>query len=228
MSDGVDDGADGRRAPRLRAVERSVARRRAVVTSRRLRLYGGSSVQCPRTTVDDPTPRRYPASIPVPERLAARRRSSAASSSARERRCKLALACLLARGHLLIEDIPGVGKSTLAQALAGDARAALRAHPVHQRPAARGRARRVDLRSGDAARSAFIRDRSSIRSCSPTKSTARRRRRRARCSRRWRSGRSRPTARRGRCPSRSSSSPRRIRPSRSARTRCPSRSSTAS
>jgi MoxR-like ATPase len=31
---------------------------------------------------------------------------------------KLALACLLARGHLLIEDIPGVGKSTLAHALA--------------------------------------------------------------------------------------------------------------
>ncbi|MCC6378982.1 MAG: AAA family ATPase [Burkholderiales bacterium] len=31
---------------------------------------------------------------------------------------KLALACMIARGHLLIEDIPGVGKSTLAQALA--------------------------------------------------------------------------------------------------------------
>ena len=31
---------------------------------------------------------------------------------------KLAVACLLARGHLLIEDIPGVGKTTLAQALA--------------------------------------------------------------------------------------------------------------
>ncbi len=31
---------------------------------------------------------------------------------------KLALACMLARGHLLIEDIPGVGKSTLAQAMA--------------------------------------------------------------------------------------------------------------
>src|SRR6476659_1999661 len=31
---------------------------------------------------------------------------------------KLAFACLLARGHLLIEDIPGVCKSTLAQALA--------------------------------------------------------------------------------------------------------------
>jgi MoxR-like ATPase len=31
---------------------------------------------------------------------------------------KLALTCLLARGHLLIEDIPGVGKTTLAHALA--------------------------------------------------------------------------------------------------------------
>ena len=31
---------------------------------------------------------------------------------------RLALACLLADGHLLIEDLPGVGKTTLAQALA--------------------------------------------------------------------------------------------------------------
>jgi MoxR-like ATPase len=31
---------------------------------------------------------------------------------------RLSLACLLARGHLLIEDVPGVGKTTLAQALA--------------------------------------------------------------------------------------------------------------
>lgn len=31
---------------------------------------------------------------------------------------RLAVACLLARGHLLIEDIPGVGKTTLSQALA--------------------------------------------------------------------------------------------------------------
>jgi MoxR-like ATPase len=36
---------------------------------------------------------------------------------------RLALACLLARGHLLIEDVPGVGKTTLAQALARAARA---------------------------------------------------------------------------------------------------------
>ena len=31
---------------------------------------------------------------------------------------RLALACLLAHGHLLIEDLPGVGKTTLAHALA--------------------------------------------------------------------------------------------------------------
>lgn len=31
---------------------------------------------------------------------------------------RMALVCLLARGHLLIEDVPGVGKTTLAQALA--------------------------------------------------------------------------------------------------------------
>lgn len=30
---------------------------------------------------------------------------------------KLAIACLIARGHLLIEDVPGVGKTTLAQAI---------------------------------------------------------------------------------------------------------------
>src|SRR3989338_7411239 len=34
------------------------------------------------------------------------------------RQIRLALTCLLARGHLLIEDMPGVGKTTLAQVLA--------------------------------------------------------------------------------------------------------------
>jgi len=37
----------------------------------------------------------------------------------KERELRLAIACLLARGHLLIEDLPGVGKTTLAQLLAG-------------------------------------------------------------------------------------------------------------
>lgn len=36
----------------------------------------------------------------------------------KERQVKLALACLLSKGHLLIEDLPGMGKTTLAHALA--------------------------------------------------------------------------------------------------------------
>ncbi|MBS1270178.1 MAG: hypothetical protein MAG794_01133 [Gammaproteobacteria bacterium] len=36
----------------------------------------------------------------------------------REQPVRLALACLLARGHLLIEDVPGVGKTMLAHVLA--------------------------------------------------------------------------------------------------------------
>jgi len=35
------------------------------------------------------------------------------------RQVRLALCCLLAGGHLLIEDLPGVGKTTLAHAMAG-------------------------------------------------------------------------------------------------------------
>jgi MoxR-like ATPase len=36
----------------------------------------------------------------------------------KEEQIRLAVACLLARGHLLIEDLPGMGKTTLAHALA--------------------------------------------------------------------------------------------------------------
>jgi len=35
----------------------------------------------------------------------------------KHKQLELALACMLARGHLLIEDVPGTGKTTLAQAL---------------------------------------------------------------------------------------------------------------
>ncbi len=35
----------------------------------------------------------------------------------KEHQVKLALTCLLAKGHLLIEDLPGMGKTTLAQCL---------------------------------------------------------------------------------------------------------------
>lgn len=36
----------------------------------------------------------------------------------KKQQVKLAFSCLLARGHLLVEDLPGVGKTTLAHALA--------------------------------------------------------------------------------------------------------------
>ncbi|PKM05318.1 MAG: AAA family ATPase [Gammaproteobacteria bacterium HGW-Gammaproteobacteria-6] len=36
----------------------------------------------------------------------------------KQRAVKLAVACILAKGHLLIEDLPGMGKTTLSQALA--------------------------------------------------------------------------------------------------------------
>lgn len=36
----------------------------------------------------------------------------------KEKQIKLALSCLLANGHLLIEDLPGMGKTSLSQALA--------------------------------------------------------------------------------------------------------------
>ena len=56
---------------------------------------------------------------PVTARLAAVLEQLARIVVGKDTPLRLALACVLARGHLLIEDIPGVGKSTLAQALAG-------------------------------------------------------------------------------------------------------------
>ncbi|NNL54527.1 MAG: AAA family ATPase, partial [Woeseia sp.] len=64
-----------------------------------------------------------PESTPPPE--AVLRTSIDASLAAlgkvilgKDNELRLALTCLLARGHLLIEDLPGLGKTMLAQALA--------------------------------------------------------------------------------------------------------------
>jgi MoxR-like ATPase len=64
------------------------------------------------------TVRPASASVPTSTRLAAALAQLSRVIVGKEEPLELALACLLARGHLLIEDIPGVGKSTLAHALA--------------------------------------------------------------------------------------------------------------
>jgi MoxR-like ATPase len=52
------------------------------------------------------------------EQVSGLRRSIARVIRGKDEAIELALITLLARGHLLIEDVPGVGKTTLAQALA--------------------------------------------------------------------------------------------------------------
>ena len=44
------------------------------------------------------------------------------------------LVCLLARGHCLIEGVPGLAKTLAAETLAATVARAVRAHPVHPRP----------------------------------------------------------------------------------------------
>ncbi len=65
----------------------------------------------------------HPSPIPITTISAQRLVSNAIDTIAqvvlgKERQIRLAVACLLARGHLLIEDLPGVGKTTLAHVLA--------------------------------------------------------------------------------------------------------------
>src|SRR5204863_1149335 len=58
------------------------------------------------------------AASPQPARLAELEASLGTALRGKPEAVNLLLVCLLARGHLLIEDVPGVGKTTLAQALA--------------------------------------------------------------------------------------------------------------
>ena len=68
----------------------------------------------------------------------------------KEAQVRLAMACLLARGHLLVEDMPGMGKTTLSHA-PPRCWARLPAHPVHVRPAAWRHSRHLGIRQGQRA-----------------------------------------------------------------------------
>lgn len=59
-----------------------------------------------------------PSENDLPSRLTAAVKAVNDIIIGKEHQVKLAFSCLLARGHLLIEDLPGVGKTTLAHALA--------------------------------------------------------------------------------------------------------------
>ena len=53
------------------------------------------------------------------DKLVALEASISAVIRGKSEQVRLAIACLLAKGHLRIEDVRGVGKTTLARALAG-------------------------------------------------------------------------------------------------------------
>jgi MoxR-like ATPase len=61
---------------------------------------------------------REPAVAAGLEKIAALEHSVGAVIRGKEEAVRLAVVCLIARGHLLIEDVPGVGKTTLAHTLA--------------------------------------------------------------------------------------------------------------
>jgi MoxR-like ATPase len=115
------------------------------------------------------------------------------------RQLRLCIACLLAGGHLLIEDIPASARRR--SRTASRARSACPTS-ASSSPATCCRPTSSASRSMSATRapSAFTPARCSPSWCWPTRSTAPRRRRRARCSRPWKSARSRWTASAIRCP----------------------------
>ena len=47
-----------------------------------------------------------------------------------ERTIELVLTCLVAKGHILLEDVPGTGKTVMAKSLAKSVEAEF-VHPVH-------------------------------------------------------------------------------------------------
>jgi MoxR-like ATPase len=98
---------------------------------------------------------------------------------------RLPLLCLLSEGHVLVEDVPGVGKTVLAKALARSLE--LRFQRVQFTPdLLPADVTGVNVFDRPSGSFRFRPDRCSPTSCSSTRSTAPPRRRSPRCSRRCR------------------------------------------
>ena len=91
------------------------------------------------------------------------------SSSARSANCDLAVTALMCGGHMLIEDVPGVGKTMLARAIADVHRAARSSASSSRRTSSRRTSRASPSTTRRRATSSSAKVRSSPRSCSPTK-----------------------------------------------------------
>ena len=63
----------------------------------------------------------------------------------KHREVQLVLAAMLCRGHVLIEDVPGVGKTILAKSFARVDRGNVQSHPVHAGSPPQRRHGRLDL-----------------------------------------------------------------------------------
>ncbi len=74
-----------------------------------------------RETIADPLPQNVSGAAENLRKLKQLERALGTVVRGKAEVVRLSLACLIARGHLLIEDVPGVGKTTLAHALARSA-----------------------------------------------------------------------------------------------------------
>ncbi len=140
---------------------------------------------------------------------------------------RLCLTCLLARGHLLIEDIPGVGKTTLAHAIAKTLGLSFQ-RVQFTSDLLPADVLGVSIYDRETESSGFNAGRSLRNWCSPMRSTARLRRRKAHCSKPWKNIKSPSMGNRCPCPNPFSSSRLRIRRTKWGPFPCPNPSSIAS
>ena len=134
------------------------------------------------------SPEPYPATTDVLGLADAVRRNVALVVEGKDDVVLTAVTVLFAGGHLLVEDVPGVGKTVLAKALARSVDATMRRiqFTPDLLPSDITGVNVYDQGKGDLR---SVRARCSRTSSSVTRSTAPLRRRSRRCSKRWRSTR---------------------------------------